>query len=332
MSTVNGTILEVRDLCAYYVTSRAVVKAVDHVTFDLRKGETVALVGESGCGKTATGLAILRLIEGLRGRIAGGEVLYRGEDLLKYPREKMRGLLGFKLAMIFQDPQSSLNPVLKVGEQIAEPMRLHLGLTQKEARQKAIDLMKDIGIPDAEKRANEYPHQFSGGMKQRVLIAEALSCNPEILIADEPTTALDVTTRAQIMDIFRNLKQNMSIIFITHDMGVVAEMADRTVVMYGGRVAEAAATAEIFDNPQHPYTQGLLKCLPDIFGTRDRLEPIPGTIPSLIDPPDNCIFSPRCSKIMDVCRQKRPPEFLTGPGHRAACYLYSKAPVERIFE
>ncbi len=321
-------ILEIKDLRAYYITPRSVVKAVDGITFDLRRGETVSLVGESGCGKSATGLAIMRLIEGLHGRIMGGEVRYRGEDILKYPAERMRRLLGLKIAMIFQDPQSSLNPVFKVGDQIAESMKLHLGLTKKQARERTIELMKQIGIPGAERRLDDYPHQFSGGMKQRVLAAEALACNPEILIADEPTTALDVTTKDQVLDIFRRLKQDrMSIIFITHDMGVVAEMADRIVVMYGGRIAEAGALLDIFDTPQHPYTQGLLRCLPDMSGEREKLEPIPGTIPSLIDPPDNCIFSPRCSQVMPICREERPPEYLTSPGHRVACYLYKSYPL-----
>jgi oligopeptide/dipeptide ABC transporter ATP-binding protein len=305
---MDEVILEVKDLRAYYITSRAVVKAVDGVTFDLKRGETVSLVGESGCGKSATGLAIMRLIEGLHGRIVGGEVRYHGEDILKYPADKMRHLLGFKMAMIFQDPQSSLNPVFRVIDQIAEPMRLHLGLTKRQARERALELMREIGIPGAERRLNDYPHQFSGGMKQRVLAAEALACNPEVLIADEPTTALDVTTKAQVLDIFRRLKQDkMSIIFITHDMGVVAEMADRIVVMYGGRVAEAGSLLDIFDTPQHPYTQGLLRCLPDLSGATEKLESIPGTIPSLVDPPDNCLFSPRCSHAMPICREKRPP-------------------------
>lgn len=321
-------ILEVRDLRAYYFTPRAVVRAVDAVTFDLRRGETLCLVGESGCGKSATALAITRLIEGLRGRIVGGEVLYHGEDLLTYPPAQMRRLLGSKIAMVFQDPQSSLNPVLKVGDQIAEPMRLHLGMTQRQARERALELMKQIGIPAAEKRIDDYPHQFSGGMKQRVMVAQALACNPEILIADEPTTALDVTTKAQVLDIFRNLKQQrMSIIFITHDMGVVAEMADRIVVMYGGRIAEVSSLLDIFDKPQHPYTQALLRCLPDPTGAKQKLECIPGTIPGLVDPPDDCNFNQRCPYVMPMCLEKRPPEYVTAPGRRVSCYLHRESPV-----
>ena len=329
MAQSNEVILDVRGLKACYYTIRGVVKAVDGISFDLRQGETLCIVGESGCGKTASGLSILRLIEGLRGKVVGGQIQYHGEDILKMTQERLRQLRGNKIAMIFQDPQSSLNPVLRVGEQIAEPMRLHLGLDKNAARARALDLMRQVGIPFPERRIDEYPHQFSGGMKQRVMIAMALSCEPDILIADEPTTALDVTTKAQIMDIFRQLKRNkrMSIIFITHDMGIVADMADKMVVMYGGRLAEAGSVLDVFDTPQHPYTQGLLKCLPDVLVGQGRLEPIPGTIPSLIDPPENCNFSPRCPYVMKICREERPTEYLTATGHRVACFLYKQFPV-----
>ena len=321
------TLLEVRDLKACYFAPQGTVWAVDGLSFDLRRGETLSLVGESGCGKTATGLALLRLIESLHGRVVGGQVLYHDQDLVKLPLEELRRVRGARIAMIFQDPATALNPVLKIGEQIGEVLRLHLGMGQKEARDRAIELLRQVGIPGAERRVEEYPHQFSGGMKQRVLIATALACNPEVLIADEPTTALDVTTKAQILEIFRQLRQNrqMSMIFITHDLGVVAEMADRVLVMYGGRLAEAGSLLDIFDTPQHPYTQALMKCLPDI--SQDRLQPIPGTIPSLINPPDNCLFSPRCPFVMKVCTEKRPPEYLTAPDHRVACYLHSRFPV-----
>ncbi len=329
MTDTDQVILEVRSLRAYYKTPQGEVQAVGGVSFDLRRGETVCLVGESGCGKTATILSILRLIERLQGRIAGGQVLYHGEDLLQYPEARMRRLRGRHLALIFQDPQTALNPVLRVSDQIAEPMRLHLGLSKGQARERAIALLREIGIPQAESRIDEYPHQFSGGMKQRVLIATALSCDPDILIADEPTTALDVTTKAQILDIFRHLKQDrdMSIIFVTHDLGVVAEIADRIVVMYAGRVAEAGSVTDIFDDPQHPYTQGLLHCLPDMSRPRERLESIPGSIPSLLHPPDNCSYTPRCPHVMEVCRRERPPEYLTGPGRRVACFLHTRHPV-----
>ncbi|MEE9202015.1 MAG: ABC transporter ATP-binding protein [Dehalococcoidia bacterium] len=329
MRDTDQAVLEVRHLKAYYRSPYGEVQAVDGVSFDLRRGETVCLVGESGCGKTATALSILRLIERLQGHIVGGQVLYHGDDLLQYPEERVRRLRGRHLALIFQDPQTALNPVLRVSDQIAEPMRLHLGFTRGQARERAIALMREIGIPQAERRIDEYPHQFSGGMKQRVLIATALSCDPDILIADEPTTALDVTTKAQILDIFRHLKQNrdMSVIFVTHDLGVVAEIADRIVVMYAGRVAEAGSVTDIFDDPHHPYTQGLLRCLPDISRPRERLESIPGSIPSLLNPPDNCIYNPRCSHVMEVCRRERPPEYLTGPGRRVACFLHSHHPV-----
>lgn len=326
---MDEVVLDIRDLQACYFTARGVVRAVDGVSFDLRQGETLGLVGESGCGKTATGLSILGLISSLHGRVVGGEILYHGTDILKLSSGELRALRGYRISMIFQDPQTSLNPVLRVGEQIMEPMKFHLGIRDAEAKERAIELMKQLGIPMPEKRLDEYPHQFSGGMKQRTMIAAALSCGPEVLIADEPTTALDVTTKAQILDIFRGFKQDrrMSILFITHDLAIIAEMADRIVVMYGGRLAEAGTVLDIFDSAQHPYTQGLLRCLPDISGDKQRLETIPGVIPSLIDPPDNCIFSPRCPHVMPICREKRPLEYLTGPGHRVVCYLYSQFPV-----
>jgi oligopeptide/dipeptide ABC transporter ATP-binding protein len=227
--------------------------------------------------------------------------------------------------MIFQDPQSSLNPVFTVGDQIMEPIRLHMKLGRRQARDRALHLMEQVGIPQAKERMKYYPHQFSGGMKQRVMIAAALSCDPEILIADEPTTALDTTIKAQILDIFRDLKQkkDMSILFITHDLGTVAGIADRIIVMYGGRIAEAGSVLDIFDQPKHPYTRGLLNCLPAISERREKLSPIPGVIPSLIDPPEGCIFYPRCQQRMPVCQQKRPEEFVISGKHIAACYLYA---------
>ncbi len=310
---------------AYFFTRLGVVKAVDGVSFGLRKGECLCLVGESGCGKTATALSILRLIDSPPGRIVGGEIRYHGEDLLRSPASRLRQIRGHRIAMIFQDPQSSLNPVFTVGDQIMEPIRLHLKLGKRPARERALSLMKQVGIPQAKERMKYYPHQFSGGMKQRVMIAAALSCDPEILIADEPTTALDTTIKAQILDIFRDLKQerNMSILFITHDLGTVAGIADRIIVMYGGRVAEAGSALDIFDQPKHPYTWGLLNCLPTVSERREKLSPIPGTIPSLIDPPEGCIFYPRCQWRMSVCRQKRPEEFVISGEHSTACYLYA---------
>ena len=329
---MSNKILEIGNLKTYFFTVRGAVKAVDDISFGLRGGENLCLVGESGCGKTATALSILRLIDSPPGRIVAGKILYHGEDLLKCSDEKMRQIRGNRIAMIFQDPQSSLNPVLTVGDQIMEQIKLHLRLNHKSAIERTVQLMEQAGIPQASERMKDYPHQFSGGMKQRVMIAAALSCDPEILIADEPTTALDTTIKAQILDIFRDLKQkrNMSILFITHDMGTVAGIADRIVVMYGGRVAEVGNVLDIFDQPKHPYTIGLLNCLPDISTRKDRLTPIPGMIPSLIDPPEGCNFSPRCQWRMPVCDQKRPEHFVISEGHLAACYLYSEsAPSEK---
>ncbi len=322
---MNNYVLEIKHLKTYFFTRNGVVKAVDGVSFGLRKGESLCLVGESGCGKTATALSILRLIDSPPGRIVEGEILYHGEDLLRCSDRRLRQVRGNRIAMIFQDPQSSLNPVLTVGDQIVEQIKLHLGLKPKSAVEKAIHLMEQAGIPRARERMKDYPHQFSGGMQQRVLIAAALSCDPEILIADEPTTALDTTIKAQILDIFRDLKQqrNMSILFITHDLGTVAEIADRIVVMYGGRLAEAGTTLDIFDQPKHPYTHGLINCLPNISTRRDRLTPIPGMIPSLIDPPEGCIFNPRCERRMPICSQERPIEVTVSREHVVACHLYS---------
>ncbi len=318
----NG-ILNINDLKTYYFTRDGVVKAVDGVSFGLKRGECLAIVGESGCGKTATALSILRLIE-YPGRIVSGEVIYGDENLLALPPEKIREIRGNRIAMIFQDPQSSLNPVLSVGEQIAEPMRLHLRLGKQEALLKSVELMEQVGVPNAKDREKEFPHQFSGGMKQRVMIATALGCEPEILIADEPTTALDATVKVQILEIFRELKKrrNMSIIYITHDMGTVAGIADRVLVMYGGRVAEVGDTEEIFYRPMHPYTQGLLACLPNVSMDKERLTSIPGVIPSLINPPEGCIFCARCEKRLPACSERKPEEVRVSERHSVTCHLY----------
>ena len=320
---MNNTILQVNKLKTYFFTPLGVVKAVDGVSFGLGKGECLCLVGESGCDKTATALSILRLVDSPPGRIVGGEIQYHAEDLLQSPVSQLRRIRGNRIAMIFQDPQSSLNPVFTVGDQIMEPIRLHMKLGHRQARDRALRLMEQVGIPQAKERMKYYPHQLSGGMKQRVMIATALSCDPEILIADEPTTALDTTIKAQILDIFRDLKQkkDMSTLFITHDLGTVAGIADRIIVMYGGRIAEAGSVLDIFDRPKHPYTWGLLNCLPAVSERREKLSPIPGVIPSLIDPPEGCIFYPRCPRRMPVCQQKRPEEFVISGGHIAACYL-----------
>lgn len=322
---MDDTILKVENLKAYFSTRYGEVKAVDDVSFTLGKADSLCLVGESGCGKTTVALSVLRLLDSPPGRIAGGEILYGGEDLLRCSGDRLRQIRGNRIAMIFQDPQSSLNPVFTVGDQIAEQIRLHLRPSRQEAMERAIRLMEQVGIPRARERIKDYPHQFSGGMKQRVMIAAALSCNPEILIADEPTTALDTTVKAQILEIFQDLKQrrSMSILFITHDMGTVAGIADRIAVMYGGRIVEAGTTLDIFDQPKHPYTDGLLNCLPSISTRKDRLTPIPGMIPSLINPPEGCIFYPRCERRMTVCQEEKPKDVIVSGEHIVSCHLYS---------
>ncbi|MCX8126153.1 MAG: ABC transporter ATP-binding protein [Dehalococcoidia bacterium] len=318
-------VLRVHNLRTRFYTPAGVVKAVDGLSFELRRGECLCLVGESGCGKTAAALSVLRLIDAPPGHIEDGRVIFDGQDLLGASQRELRRIRGNRIAMIFQDAQSALNPVFSVGDQIAEAIRYHLGTDDKTARDRAIDLMKRLGIPSAETRSKDYPHQFSGGMQQRVMIAMALSCDPEILIADEPTTAVDVTIKAQILDIFKELKETrqLSLIFITHDLGVVAEIADRVIIMYGGRMAEAGTVFDIFDNPKHPYTVGLLNCLPDLTGAKDRLAPIPGNIPDLIDPPETCIFQPRCPKAMTTCREKPAPAIEVSFGHTVFCHLYN---------
>lgn len=317
-------LLSIRGLKTSYFGRYGVVKAVDDVSFGLQRGECLALVGESGCGKTATALSILRLIDP-PGRIISGEILYHGENLLNLPLKRVREIRGSRIAMILQDPLSSLNPVLTVSEQIAEPLRHHRRLKGAPALEEAVRIMGEVGIPHARERAREFPHQFSGGMKQRVMIAAALSGEPEILIADEPTTALDATVKVQILDIFRELraKRGVSIIYITHDMGTVAGIADRVFVMYGGRLAEAGGTEDIFYHPGHPYTRGLIGCLPDISSQKRRLTAIPGTIPSLINPPDGCIFYPRCQLRLPICREKRPAEITVSEEHMVSCHLYA---------
>jgi len=324
---VDNSILEVRNLKAHFFSSRGVVKAVDDITFGLRKGENLCLVGETGCGKTTAALSVLRLIDSPPGRIVGGEILYHGEDLLRSSGERLRQIRGSRIAMIFQDPQSSLNPVFTVGDQIAEQIKLHLGLGHKQAMERALQLMEQVGIPRARERMKDYPHQFSGGMRQRAMIAAALSCDPEIIIADEPVTALDTTIKAQILDIFQDLKRkrDMSILFITHDLGIVASIADRIVVMYGGRIAEAGTTLDIFDHAKHPYTLGLIQCLPSLSTQKERLTPIPGMIPGLIDLPSGCIFDPRCERRIPICNQEKPREIVVSGEHLVACHLYSSS-------
>jgi len=320
-------ILQVKDLKTYFHVDEGIVKAVDGVTFDLRQGETLGLVGESGSGKSVTNLSIMNLVPFPPGRIAGGEVLYRGQDLLKMTPNQIRDIRGNKISMIFQDPMTSLNPFLKISTQMIETLVLHQGLSKAAARDKAIEMLKLAGIPAAEKRIDNYPHQFSGGMRQRVMIAMALSCNPDILIADEPTSALDVTIQAQILDLIRDLTARLgtAVIMITHSLGVVAGLCDTICVMYAGRIVERGPVDEIFAHPRHPYTQGLIKSVPrlDKF-TNERLQSIQGQPPNVIDLPDCCPFYPRCDKAMDICKQKYPASTAFDDGCATSCWLYSR--------
>ena len=315
-------LLEVRNLQTHFHTQDGVVKAVDGVSFYVNRGETLGIVGESGCGKSVTSLSIMRLIPNPPGKIAGGEIIFDGEDLLKKSEEQMRHIRGNRIAMIFQDPMTSLNPVLTVGRQITESLELHMRLGKNEAISRAAELLDMVGIPSASKRLDNYPHQFSGGMRQRVMIAMALSCNPELLIADEPTTALDVTIQAQILDLINKLKEELdtAVIMITHDLGVVAGMTDRVTVMYAGKVVEEGSTSEIFANPRMPYTIGLLRSIPRLDESeRRKLTPIRGLPPSLIDLPQLCPFSPRCDYAQEACLSQVPPLRTVAEDHRAAC-------------
>jgi len=323
------SILRVEGLVTQFSTDRGLVKAVDGISFDLHRGETLGIVGESGSGKSVTNLSILRLVQSPPGNIAAGKVLFQGQDLLQASEEEVRLLRGKNISMIFQDPLTSLNPVLKVSMQIAEAIQLHHGLGRKPAKAKAVEMMKLIGIPDAERRADDYPHQFSGGMRQRIMIAMALSCNPDILIADEPTTALDVTIQAQILELIKSLsaKDKTAVILITHDLGVVAGMCDTVCVMYAGRIVERAPVDELFYDPKHPYTRGLLDSIPSVdLSGPDRLYSIPGAPPNLIDLPDACPFAPRCSRVMEVCTKATPPETVldAATSRSVRCWLHTK--------
>jgi peptide/nickel transport system ATP-binding protein len=325
-------LLEVSDLRTHFATPDGVVRAVEGVSFSIAPGETVAIVGESGCGKSVTSMSILRLIPEPPGRIAGS-VRFQGRELLTLPEAEMRGIRGNDISMIFQEPMTSLNPVLTVGRQIGETVRLHQGLSPKAAERKAIEMLNLVGIPAPERRVREYPHQLSGGMRQRVMIAMALACNPKLLIADEPTTALDVTIQAQILDLMRALKTRLgsAIMLITHDLGVVAEMAQRVVVMYAGRKVEEGPVEAIFAQPLHPYTRGLLGAVPKLGASveaegRGRLTEIPGLVPSLRAPIVGCAFAGRCPLATDLCRRISPPIEEHLPNHTAACH-YARVPV-----
>ncbi len=319
-------LLEVRDLKVQYETRAGTVKAVDGVSFWVDEAETLGIVGESGCGKSQTSLGIMRLIKS-PGRVAGGQVIFDGRDVAQISEEEMQRVRGDQIAMIFQDPMTSLNPVLKISTQITESLIHHKGMTMQQARARALELLEAVKIPAATTRLDDYPHQFSGGMRQRVMIAIALACNPRVLICDEPTTALDVTIQAQILDLINELQKDFgtAVIMITHDMGVVAEVADRVAVMYAGRIIEHASTDEIFDHPQHPYTEALLGSLPsmDEDGDEEELESIPGLPPDLINPPNGCRFNPRCKYRTQICTEKFPPLIAPLPvdeQHVAACW------------
>lgn len=328
-------ILKVEGLMTQFSTDSGVVKAVNGISFELTRGETLGLVGESGSGKSVTNLSIMRLLQTPPGKTVGGKVLYQGHDLLQASEEDVRVLRGKNISMIFQDPLTSLNPLLTISVQIMEVLQLHRGLRKREAKAKAVEMLRMVGIPDPERRADEYPHQLSGGMRQRVMIAIALACNPEILIADEPTTALDVTIQAQILDLIKNLsaRNSTAVIMITHDLGVVAGMCDSICVMYAGRIVERASVDDLFYDPKHPYTRGLLDSIPRLdrsfaYGPegKARLYSIPGSPPSLINMPPCCPFHARCSRATDICRKAYPPEVdLEGHLPRAvSCWLYAK--------
>jgi oligopeptide transport system ATP-binding protein len=317
-------LLRVSNLQTHFFTPDGVVKAVQGVSFDLKEGETLGIVGESGSGKSVTALSVMRLIPWPPGKIVDGEIFYKGDDLLKYSNEEMRHIRGKEISMIFQDPMTSLNPVMTISRQIGEMLQLHLDMTGAQARTRTIELLKMVGIPSAEQRLDAYPHQFSGGMRQRVMIAMALSCNPNLLIADEPTTALDVTIQAQILEIIKRLRSefNTAVIFITHDLGVVAGLCDRVIVMYGGRVMEEAPTTNLYKDPRHPYTLGLLKSVPRLDEERkERLEPIPGMPPDLMSPIAGCPFYPRCTYREEYHRDNMPPLRNVAPGHQVACFI-----------
>ncbi len=321
-------LLEVSDLRVHYSAADAPVRAVDGVSFSLQPGETYALVGESGCGKTATGLALLRLVE--PGRIVGGRIVFEGRDLLGLSEEEMRRLRGARIGMVFQEAAAALNPVMRIGAQVGEALRIHRGMSRKEAHAEAVELLRLVALADPERQARAYPHELSGGMKQRVMLAIALSCSPALLIADEPTTALDVTIQAQILALLRELRDKLSltILLITHDLGVVAENADRVGVMYAGRLVEEASVDALFDKPEHPYTRGLLRAMPGA-GPADerRLPTLPGTVPDPAHPPAGCRFHPRCSERFEPCDADEPELSGRPGGGRVACYLHRREAV-----
>lgn len=325
--SMNDTVLSVKGLKTYFYTKSGIVKAVNELEYDVKRGECVAIVGESGCGKSVSSMSILRIIGCPPGLIVGGEILFNGEDLLKASEARMREIRGNQISMIFQDATTSLNPVLKVGKQLSEMLILHRRLTKKQAREESLKLLKMVGIPDAEKRINEFPHQFSGGMQQRIMIAMALACNPKLIIADEPTTALDVTVQAQVLELLDHLRKEYgtAVILITHNLGIVARYVDRVNVMYAGRIIENGYTDEIYKSPKHPYTKGLLNSVPRLDRPKsDDLKTIGGAPPNLTDLKPGCSFAPRCAYANDRCRQESPKLYNLGNQHGCACFLMEK--------
>ena len=321
---IEETLLKVDTLSTWFYTDDGIVKAVNDVSFSLNKGHTLGIVGESGCGKSITSLSVMRLIDSPPGKIVGGKIIFKGEDLLAKSEEEMRRVRGKRIAMIFQEPMTSLNPVYTVGRQIKEALLIHESMTKKEAKRRALEMLRLVRIPLPEKRFDEYPHQLSGGMRQRVMIAIALACSPELLICDEPTTALDVTIQAQILALIDELKEKTgtSVIMITHDLGVISEITDEVLIMYAGEIVEYAPKAQLFKNPLHPYTQGLIACVPKLGRDSDRLQTIEGTVPSFDDMPAGCTFWPRCPFAESICKEKKPP--LIDCGNRTVrCHRYA---------
>jgi oligopeptide/dipeptide ABC transporter ATP-binding protein len=329
-ANTNETILDVKDLKTYFYTEDGVVKAVDGVDFSVKKGEVLGLVGESGCGKSVSSFSILRLVSP-PGRIIGGEIIFEGKDILKLSKDEMVKMRGDRISMIFQQPQSSLNPVYRVGDQVAEVLTIHKGMKKKEAWDRAVELLTQVGIPDPAKKASAFPHEMSGGQAQRVMIAMALALSPKLLIADEPTTALDVTIQAQILNLIQDLREktDTAVILITHDLGIIAEMADRVAVMYAGEIVEYADAEPVFAHPLHPYTQGLIGSIPVLGKVVDRLEVIPGLVPNLVDLPAGCRFAPRCllrEKFgLSICERQKPDLVEVEPDHKVRCWLYTDA-------
>jgi len=322
-----SALLDVKDLRTHFMTSGAVVRAVDGVSWDVLPGETVALVGESGCGKSVSALSVMRLVAQPAGRIVGGEILFKGRDLLGLSEEAMRRIRGKDIGMIFQEPMTSLNPVLSIGRQLTEGLEIHLGRTPAQARVRAIELLSLVGIADSERRLSQFPHQFSGGMRQRMMIAMALACEPALVLADEPTTALDVTIQAQILELMKALSRRLgaAMQIITHNLGVVARYADRVNVMYAGRIVERGTAREIYRDPRHPYTRGLLRSVPRLDEPRrSKLDPIPGQPPDLSRLPPGCAFAPRCAYAVDLCRVEAPALEAVSAGHLASCWLANK--------